>query len=192
MYLFRVLILAALLLTVGCIYSEHPLSPRESSRPDRSLVGLWRLQCEPGDVTYFHVFVTHRGDMKLVKVTCPGEKTTTAESVESFSFFPTSIKGKHFLNLEVPVPEEGTKKVSRKYMFFRYEYITRKKLEITTPSYEAAETSIKGNILRGKAWETTWGTNGLLTDTPEKLTDWLLHLDEGKGLERFGTLVKLE
>jgi len=191
-WLLQVVLLFALLSAGGCIYSERPLSPGDPANPDRDLAGLWRIECEPADVTYFHVLISHRGHMRLVRVTHPGEKSTTAASVDEFSIFPT-VRGKtRILNVAVPVPDEKTRAARIKYMFFIYGFKDRDTLTVSMPSYEAAESSIKADVLKGKVWETTWGSNAVLDDTPEKLTLWLTSLRAENGLVPFGTLSRIQ
>jgi alpha-mannosidase len=63
--------LIACVLALGCNDSKNPLSQEWDLKPDNRLVGLWRWQEEPGEVTYFHIGQDQSGKFfsKIMRVT---------------------------------------------------------------------------------------------------------------------------
>jgi hypothetical protein len=187
------LIIVLSALTAGCFSSDNPLSAEGAAVPDRALAGLWSIEFEQGDITYFDIKIPDARHMRLMQSKkLPFEKGKG--DYQEFVIFPTLFKGQRFMNVEMLLPSrnpDDRKNLRKAYWFYKYELTSPDELMVWSPAYEALEEAVKKGALRGKAWETTWASNVDLTDESPRILDWLAARDPKRDFVPFGMMKRM-
>lgn len=181
------------LLLCGCYESENPLSAPANSKPDYDLAGLWLSKKDWNNHVYLHIIVDSNKQMKLIRVNHPVSNRGAVAEAPVFSIFPTKIDGQSYMNIEFMSPKEGGQghEQHRRYWFYKYEISKNGILTVWGPTFGALEKTIAKGDLKGKAWETTWGSNVQLKSSPKELLNWLVRAKPGEELEEEGKYERL-
>ena len=95
------LLMAACLLSTGCLDSKNPLSAPKTSKADERLAGVWRERNKDGkSVAYYHVGQAGdkfpKGVMRVVAI---AHREGKVEPADEYLIFPTVLQGKTYLNV---------------------------------------------------------------------------------------------
>lgn len=105
--------LALCLLLSSCVVtSDNPLSPPETAKPDRMLLGRWQSKDSPDEINIFTIKDEHWMHLEVRKKNQPSE---------SYDLFPTIVGNNQFLNvIELGTDDKGHP-TKMGYFIVRYE-----------------------------------------------------------------------
>jgi hypothetical protein len=162
----------------SCFQSKVPLTEPDATVVDKSLKGLWYGVNEEKDV-YIHVIPQKPPFMRVIKVVYPSKGSDG--STEEFEIFTTFSEGKKFINLKYFMPKESSQTEKQefelRYMFLMYDLSKNDILTVSGLNYDTWKEAVENKRIKGKAWETTWGTNVTLDETSNNILKFLLSED---------------
>lgn len=180
---FRVGLVAAILLPFsGCDDSKFPLSDPQQAKPDARLTGLWRLQDEFGNTTYYHVGPlggkAPASVLRVVSVT--RNKDGELQAPSQMLAFPAQVGSVSCLNVAAqeivaPVRDNGWKpEAAHSFFLLKYQF-EGNTLLLWTMDPKAKEQAITAGKIKGEIERKTTSDKKSVvvrvrfTDTPENV-----------------------
>ncbi len=143
------------LLAAGCDDSKTPLSDPTAAKPDARLAGVWRLQGEDGQVSYYHI---GRADEKLpegvMRVVGATHREGYVQPASELLLFVTTLDGKTYMNLtggkeeQVKIIAEKGWKGVESYLIFKYQ-VDGDKLTVWVMDGDAKKRAIESGKIKG-------------------------------------------
>lgn len=164
----------------GCLESEEPLCTTQEAVSDRSLVGKW-IQSNSRMPARFEILATdNSATMKIIyqegsSFVGDGTVHDSDKPKQEFDLIICKTKIGYYANIKgtSKYQKSADSKLDRPaYWLYRFS-VTNGTLQLSWPSYEVFKRAVKSGKLKGRTWETTWGTNVLLDDKGAKILQWL-------------------
>lgn len=189
----RITLHAALLLVLsftltGCLVAENPVSTARHAEP--TAVGEWICTSDRDNAAHpmqLAICEDKDGMYNVVRTEFTQEGKPRTESLTvCLSRGPKHTYANMLYLTPIDNGKSGDKtigadtKFQTQYMIYQYE-VAPGQLTARAMGYAELAAAIQSGKLHGKAWETTWGVNAVITDaSPELLA--FLETDEGQRL----------
>jgi hypothetical protein len=174
--------LLATLLLSGCLGSKNPITPPEAARIDERLLGAWvTTDLCYNETVYMHVMQQAESGMMDIYEIRYNEGHTGSESAAQGH---VSILGdRRFLNLQGP-PDAGTVDDAPRYTFVAYDFDDRGNLIVHFLSERAIGDAFAAGRLVGKVDTNADFVATLVSDSSERIADYLGSADTATLFER--------
>ena len=171
------LILFPLLCASACLESKEPPCPLDQQKLDEALLGRWVRSDNP-EATLAVVVDEHRRTRLVIS----GHGLAAPKKLDVAEHPLILCKGTRFSYAAFGIPDSQTTKQKLTYLLHLYR-VEGDELSVYAPTFDAYEEGIRRRQIRGRAWQTTWGSNVRLESNSKEILKWLETLKPEKDLE---------
>jgi len=174
-------LLTAILLS-GCLGSKNPITPLETAKLDERLLGAWvTTDLYYNETVYMHVMQqAKRGMMDIYEIRYNESRSGSESAAQGH----VSVLGdRRFLNLQGP-PDAGAPDDGPRYTFVAYDFDDRGNLIVHFLSERAIGEAFAAGRLNGKVDMNADFVATLVSDSSERIADYLGSTDTATLFER--------